>query len=447
MRARKNTRYIENHYNINQIDINSIKSKILNQIKIKEKLLFSKYPPNAQYKIDSLGKQKIDPSFYTGTGGNIYLYWRQYLFYNKSPESLKNFETALHTNLNVLYSKKPNDYSNSFFMGDSGFYLFECIYSIETNNQNYFMEYFKKLISLYKLGNSTQLELEILYGIAGYLYSLLFLKKYLNYQNKINFPFNIIKTLDDTIKKLFSDIINSGIDNMKRYKWNKCLLYPFPLGDKHAYFYLGAAHGLIGNIYLLLSTIKTYPELLNDNIKKILIQNINYIKSLQITKTGNFPDDVQGEDDGEKVHFCHGCVGAIHLFLLANEIFPGFDYAKIAKNCNKCLWERGLLYKGNGLCHGMAGICYALLKLYLSCGDEIYLKEAVGIAMGTFDENVQKEVREYVDPQRKAKGVPDTPYSLMEGDGGLLFMYYDLISVINGEKDRMVMVFPGYEIW
>ena len=61
-------------------------------------------------------------------------------------------------------------------MGDSGIYLFYCIYGIETKNNKYFTEYFNKLINLKNLGNNTELELELLYGIAGYLYSLLFLK-------------------------------------------------------------------------------------------------------------------------------------------------------------------------------------------------------------------------------------------------------------------------------
>ena len=39
-------------------------------------------------------------------------------------------------------------------------------------------------------------------------------------------------------------------------------------------------------------------------------------------------------------------------------------------------------------------------------------------------------VKKYEDPQRKCIGIPDTPYSLMEGEGGCLTMYYDLIKII-----------------
>ena len=248
---------------------------------------------------------------------------------------------------------------------------------------------------------------------------------------------------------------------MNLYKWNKCLLYPFPANEEDPQFYLGAAHGLIGVIYLLLSTIKYFPNLLEQKIEinsdentlvsKLLIKNIKYIQSLQIKNTGNFPSDITGNDTGDCVHFCHGCVGAVHLFLLAEELFPKNNFKETALLCNKSLWERGLLYKGNGLCHGMSGIAYGLIKLFKGTNNELYLKEAVGICKGTYDPHVQKFVEEYRDPQRLRKGIPDTPYSLMEGEGGCLVMYYDLVKIIlNKDKpnqDLLWGLFPGYEIF
>ena len=73
-------------------------------------------------------------------------------------------------------------------------------------------------------------------------------------------------------------------------------------------------------------------------MKNLILVNLNYIKSLQINSTGNFPHDVEGNDSGDKVHFCHGCVGAIHLFLLAEELFPGNNYKNVAIKCNNCLF-------------------------------------------------------------------------------------------------------------
>ena len=65
---------------------------------------------------------------------------------------------------------------------------------------------------------------------------------------------------------------------MIKYKWSKSLLYPFPVNEDNPQFYLGAAHGLIGTIYMLLSIVKFFPELLNKeksiNSTKIKISKI-----------------------------------------------------------------------------------------------------------------------------------------------------------------------------
>ena len=118
-------RYVENKYDPQKINENEIKEEIKNQIKILTQIFKEKYPCDTKQKINSKGKQKMDYSFYTGTGGNIYLYWREYL-YTKSKESLNSFKKAYETNYN-LAQKNPIDETNSFFFGESGIYLMGCI--------------------------------------------------------------------------------------------------------------------------------------------------------------------------------------------------------------------------------------------------------------------------------------------------------------------------------
>ena len=456
-------RFIKNKYDINTIDINTCQKKIEEQIAIYEKRSLEKYPPTMSKSIDSLGKRKTKTSFYTGTGGNIYIYWKQYLFHDKSKDYLEKFHQALKTNLSITekMNEEEEKSTNSFFMGDSGIYLFYCIYSSEINKKALFEENFNKLINLKEISESKYSEVELLYGTTGYLYSLLFLKKYLLSQDNKNnnnvVDKNQIKTLDDTILDIYNILLNSGLKSMKKYKWDKSLLFPFHVsGNKPPKFYLGAAHGLIGSLYMLLSTIKFYPELLKQEISlnnsktttyEILLKSLKFTQSLQIKSTGNFPSDMEGNDSGDKVHFCHGCIGAIYLFLLAEEFFPNNGFKETALLSNNSLWERGLLYKGNGVCHGMSGVIYGLIKLYKYTKNELYLKEAIGICYGTFDPEIQKLVGEYVDPQRKCKGIPDTPYSLMEGEGGCLVMYYDLMLILSNKNNSdFIAIFPGYEI-
>ena len=184
---RKVLRYIKNNYDIKSIDINNSLNTLLGQMEIAEKNSSVNYPPNMTKSIDSQGKRKTKTTFYTGTGGNIYIYWKQYLFHDKKKEYLENFHQALKTNLTIAekMNEEVKKSTNSFFMGDSGIYLFYCIYACEINKKDIFDENFNKLIKLKKISESKYSEVELLYGTTGYLYSLLFLKKYsLSQDNK-----------------------------------------------------------------------------------------------------------------------------------------------------------------------------------------------------------------------------------------------------------------------
>ena len=210
MEGNKIKRFINNQYDINKIDINTNLQKIINQIKILEKNSDKNYPPNMSKSINSKGDKEYDTSFYVGTGGNIYIYWKQYLFYDKKKEFLDKFYTSLKTNLSI--AENQNDSTNSFFMGKSGIYMFYCIYALEIKDKNTFGKYFNKLIELRIFSEKKNAEVELLYGTTGYLYALLFLKKYLMSfkSEEVN---NIIgkdisKILDDNILHIFDILID-----------------------------------------------------------------------------------------------------------------------------------------------------------------------------------------------------------------------------------------------
>ena len=210
MEGNKIKRFINNQYDINKIDINTNLQKIINQIKILEKNSDKNYPPNMSKSINSKGDKEYDTSFYVGTGGNIYIYWKQYLFYDKKKEYLDKFYTSLKTNLSI--AENQNDSTNSFFMGKSGIYMFYCIYALEIKDKNTFEKYFNKLIELRIFSEKKNAEVELLYGTTGYLYALLFLKKYLMSfkSEEVN---NIIgkdisKILDDNILHIFDILID-----------------------------------------------------------------------------------------------------------------------------------------------------------------------------------------------------------------------------------------------
>lgn len=103
--------------------------------------------------------------------------------------------------------------------------------------------YLEKIIDsqdyLYLTNSKNELEDEILYGNAGYLYCLLKIYK-MNNQN--------LKTkIENRIKIVFNQIYLSGKSLGSQY-----LVYSFPKGRK---YYLGWAHGTVGILYILLKAI------------------------------------------------------------------------------------------------------------------------------------------------------------------------------------------------
>jgi lantibiotic modifying enzyme len=57
------------------------------------------------------------------------------------------------------------------------------------------------------------------------------------------------------------------------------------------------------------------------------------------------------------------------MFIEAYQTFKNQDYMDAAIKSGKNVWRKGLLKKGNGLCHGISGNAYALMALYKATGD------------------------------------------------------------------------------
>ena len=67
------------------------------------------------------------------------------------------------------------------------------------------------------------------------------------------------------------------------------------------------------------------------------------------------------------------------------KVFQSDVYLDAAKKCADVVWERGVLTKGFGLCHGIAGNAYGFLHLYQHTGDVMYLDRAVKFALIIID--------------------------------------------------------------
>lgn len=68
--------------------------------------------------------------------------------------------------------------------------------------------------------------------------------------------------------------------------------------------------------------------------------------------------------------------------LLLWQVFKEEKYLKEAADCAEVIWQRGLLRKGYGLCHGTAGNGYAFLSLYQQTQEKKYLYRACKVRAG-----------------------------------------------------------------
>ncbi len=97
-----------------------------------------------------------------------------------------------------------------------------------------------------------------------------------------------------------------------------------------------------------------------------------------------------------------------------------------------------MIKKGSGVCHGTSGNAYAFLRMYRYLGNEEYYYSALKMGEVMETEDVKKEVAATWDPQRYRVGIPDFPFSLMEGLGGTVCFKCDLLH-------PELSAFPGYD--
>lgn len=97
-------------------------------------------------------------------------------------------------------------------------------------------------------------------------------------------------------------------------------------------------------------------------------------------------------------------------------------YLKASSKCGDLIWERGLLRKGPGLCHGIAGNGYVHLMLYRLTGEEKHLYRACKFAEFTKSPGFKSEAN-----------IPDHPFSLFEGLAGMVCFANDLLEPQSAE--------------
>lgn len=263
--------------------------------------------------------------------------------------------------------------------------------------------------------NDGDLPSELLYGRAGYLYALLLLKK--------NAPLSISSTIsDDSIKTIVLSIINNGVKYAKETRRHVPMWWEW-----HGKEYIGAAHGICGILFMLLAAKPFIPE---ESIINYIKPTLDYFVHFQYP-SGNFPSSITGHTpptNDKLLHWCHGAPGPVHLLLKAHEIWPNNNdsYLVRAQKCGEAIWRRGLLKKGYGLCHGVAGNTYAFLALWKTTKEYQYLYRSAVFAEWCFDYG------------KRGCSVPDRPLSLFEGLAGTIYLFSDMI------QNTTLATFPAF---
>ena len=165
-------------------------------------------------------------------------------------------------------------------------------------------------------------------------------------------------------------------------------------------------------------------------------KTVDLFVSLQFP-SGNFPSSSNNASD-KLVHWCHGAPGVAAMLYRAHKVYGEERYQRSLKLALKTIWERGILKKGFGLCHGTAGNAHTFLMMYRYTGSEEYYYNALKMAEFAWSDEARQEVETYWDPQRRRMGMADFPYSLMEGLAGTICFHCDLLHPEEA-------AFPGYD--
>lgn len=171
--------------------------------------------------------------------------------------------------------------------------------------------------------------------------------------------------------------------------------------------FLGAGHGLAGNIHAVLRAAAFLPASLVGSFTERAWTTLNAL-ALRDDGCVNWhpvhdPNAVVGRMP--LVQDCHGAPGIV-VRLASAPRAAGWD--ELLAQAGELTWRAGPLRKGPSLCHGTAGNGFAFLKLWTRTRDLKWLARARAFAMHAIAQ---------VEAERRARG--RGRYSLWTGDAGV----------------------------
>ncbi|CAN7996350.1 unnamed protein product [Ixodes hexagonus] len=344
-----------------------------------------------------------DASVYTGTTG-VALMYMNLAERLGDPGYLKSALPLVEKQLKGLRERRF-----SFLCGDPGPLAVGAVLYHRLGREEESHKLVKQVLDLGKhvVPSSADIPDELLYGRVGYLSALLFLRKHIA----------TAAVSSDHIRSVVCSVLASGQQLSAQTDTKSPLMYQW-----HDSYYLGAAHGISGILYMLL---QVRAQLSEAELKDLVRPSVDAFASLQYP-SGNYPSSLGSQTD-KLVHWCHGAPGAAHLLALAYVVFNDDRYLDRLRKSLDAIWRRGLLKKGYGICHGVAGNAYAFLRMYQLTQEVKYLYRAAKFAEWCFDYGHHN--------CRTA----DRPFSLFEGMAGTIYFMTDLL-------DPEKAAFPAFQL-
>ncbi|KAL1955793.1 hypothetical protein VTO42DRAFT_8113 [Malbranchea cinnamomea] len=292
---------------------------------------------------------------------------------------------------------------------------------------------------------------EVLYGRAGLLLALLNIRTLATGLHKGSKE--LLAPLFQNIAKLVDVIVSAGVRGSQDYETVHGNREALPLmWPWHEKFYTGAIHGVCGPLAVLLTcnpdeAANSYP---------LIAQTINALCRMCISHNGHLPSSLPAKPSPRPsplVQICHGAPGILILLSHARnnpEMASKYwcsEWDEALKLSSQRVWEQGLLYKGGGLCHGIAGNAWPFLLLHDSLqyggdmgsrGDESLVDMFLsrGLTFLLHARQTQPFKRHGIGGGLHYR-MPDAPYSLFEGLAGTVTAWADACVVISARLKAM----------
>jgi Lanthionine synthetase C-like protein len=172
--------------------------------------------------------------------------------------------------------------------------------------------------------------------------------------------------------------------------------------------YVGAAHGLAGNLHVLRRGGELLAAEHRDEVERRCVAGLSRLAVVENGRA-NWPPVADGSlvaNDRIRVQWCHGAAGV--LTTMWDAARDDGSWSELLLAAGQLVWEAGPLRDEPGLCHGTAGNAYALLALWRRTDDELWLERARRLAQHAAAQ-VEKRAR------RLGRG----RHSLFTGDEGV----------------------------